>query len=90
MLKKNALINEIFIVEEIFKKDKFKSIEIYNSLKEKVHIKDKISKIDTLLPSGQDNILKNRIRWIIFRLKKEKKIKKVMGERGFYKVIKKI
>jgi restriction endonuclease Mrr len=90
MLKKNALINEIFIVEEIFKKDKFKSIEIYNSLKEKVHIKDKISKIDTLLPSGQDNILKNRIRWIIFRLKKEKKIKKVMGERGLYKVIKKI
>lgn len=90
MLKKNALINEIFIVEEIFKKDKFKSIEIYNSLKEKVHIKDKISKIDTLLPSGQDNILKNRIRWIIFRLKKEKKIKKVMGEKGLYKVIKKI
>ena len=39
------------------------------------------------IPSGFDNVLKNRIRWMIYKLKVKKKITKVPNKKGMYRVL---
>ena len=43
--------------------------------------------VNHIAASGYDNVLKNRIRWMIYKLKIKKKFKKIPRKKGLYKVL---
>ena len=87
-LHKRGIIHDYIISEAILVETTFTAKIIYEkillSYKDENNLLEQMSK---KIPSGNDNVLKNRIRWMIYRLKIKKKIKKIPNKKGLYKVL---
>ena len=82
----DGIIHDYLIKDAILESTFFCTNDIFKKVISNINDKNKLKKIQQRLPSGADNVLKNRIRWMIFNLKIKKKIIKVKDRKGFYKV----
>lgn len=87
-LHKRGIIHDYIISEAILVEKTFTAKIIYEKIllnyKDENNLLEQMSK---KIPSGYDNVLKNRIRWMIYKLKIKKKITKIPKKKGLYKVL---
>ena len=87
-LHKRGIIHDYIISETILVEKTFTKKMIYEKIF--INFKDENNLLKEMLkkiPSGFDNVLKNRIRWMIYKLKVKKKITKVPNKKGMYRVL---
>ena len=87
-LHKRGIIHNYIISETILVEKTFTTKMIYEKIF--INFKDENNLLKEMLkkiPSGFDNVLKNRIRWMIYKLKVKKKITKVPNKKGMYRVL---
>jgi len=87
-LHKRGIIHDYIISETILVEKTFTTKMIYEKIF--INFKDENNLLKEMLkkiPSGFDNVLKNRIRWMIYKLKVKKKITKVPNKKGMYRVL---
>jgi hypothetical protein len=87
-LHKRGIIHDYIISEAILVEKTFTTKIIYQKIllnyKDENNLLEEMSK---KIPSGYDNVLKNRIRWMIYKLKIKKKVTKIPKKKGLYKVL---
>ena len=87
-LHKRGIIHDYIISETILVEKTFTTKMIYEKIF--INFKDENNLLKEMLkkiPSGFDNVLKNRIRWMIYKLKVKKKITKVPNKKRMYRVL---
>ena len=87
-LHKRGIIHNYIISETILVEKTFTTKMIYEKIF--INFKDENNLLKEMLkkiPSGFDNVLKNRIRWMIYKLKVKKKITKIPNKKGMYRVL---
>ena len=87
-LHKRGIIHDYIISETILVEKTFTTKMIYEKIF--INFKDENNLLKEMLkkiPSGFDNVLKNRIRWMIYKLKVKKKITKIPNKKGMYRVL---